>query len=197
MPVSLDQFRVWGCDADVVFTVAPGLKLAKLDSKSRLCMFIGYSDEKNAWVFYDPVTAQVIHSRDATFYERQFTVSHATRAEEQGADDGAESVDDEHDWLTRTTFDNETRLMQLISREDAEREAAERAGAGGDSDEDEGVAHRRRTAKSIFERSRAECVIVVFVWRCSHLVLVASRASCQPGCDSRATSQHALQSRHP
>jgi hypothetical protein len=138
MPVSLDKFRVWGCDADVVFTVAPGLKLAKLDSKSRLCMFIGYSDEKNAWVFYDPVTAQVIHSRDATFYERQFTVSHATRAEEQGADDGAESVDDEHDWLTRTTFDNETRLMQLISREDAEREAAERAGAGGDSDEDEG-----------------------------------------------------------
>ena len=138
-PVSLDKFRVWGCDADVVFTVAPGLKLAKLDSKSRLCMFLGYSDEKNAWVFYDPATAQVVNSRDANFYERQFTVSHATRAEEQSADDDAESVEEEQHWLTRTTFDNETRLMQLISREDAEREAAERAvAAGGDSDADEG-----------------------------------------------------------
>jgi hypothetical protein len=144
-PVSLDRCRVWGCDADVSFTVAPGLKLAKLDVKSRLCMFLGYSDEKNAWVFYDPTAAQVVISRDAVFYERQFTVSNATRVEEQGADDGEESVEDEQHWLTRTTFDNETRLMQLVSREEAAasraREATEHTspdGAGGDSDADDG-----------------------------------------------------------
>lgn len=46
-PLSLSHLRVWGCDADVTLTVAPGQKLPKLTEKSRLCMFLGYDMSKN------------------------------------------------------------------------------------------------------------------------------------------------------
>ena len=114
-PPSVDHMRVFGCDADVLYTVSPGLKLKKLTKKSRLCMFLGYDEDKNdAWRFYDPSTRTVFSSRDATFYEDQFTVSQSVRLEEQGADEGDESEDDT-DYFTRTTFDNETKLAKLIS----------------------------------------------------------------------------------
>ena len=151
VPPSISHMRVWGCDADVVFTVPPGQKLNKLAAKSRLCMFVGYAADKLGWQFFDPLSDSVIASRDAKFYEQQFTVSHAVRAAEQSANDGDDTVDDEHEWLTRTTFDNETRLAQIISREEAEAETARRAnsaGPGGDSDDDEGGEHSQASAEA-------------------------------------------------
>ena len=146
LPASVSHCRVFGCDADVLFTVSPGLKISKLEPKSRLCMFVGYDEDKNAWRFYDLAANRVFTSRDATFHEQQFTVSHAAREAERGAAEGGE-IEDDMAWLSRTTFDNETRLMQIISREEADKAAAEAraapspapaAGPGGDIDQDEG-----------------------------------------------------------
>jgi hypothetical protein len=146
VPPSVTHMRVWGCDADVVFTVAPGQKLSKLDPKSRLCMLVGYAADKLGWLFFDPHSGSVLASRDAKFYEQQFTVSHAVRAAEQAADDGDgdDSVDEEHHWLTRTTFDNETRLMEIVSREQA---AAEAAAAGSGSSSGGGAARSRSDSR--------------------------------------------------
>lgn len=119
-PPSVSHMRVFGCDADVLYTVSPGLKLKKLAPKSRLCMFLGYDESKNdGWRFWDPSTRTVITSRDATFHEDRFTVSHAEREQEAAADDGDESEDDT-DYFTRTTLDNETKLAKLISLEPSE-----------------------------------------------------------------------------
>ena len=118
-PVSLDHLRVWGCDAVVLYTVAPGMKVKKFEVKSRLCMFVGYDTSKgDAWRFYDPSTGKVFTSRDATFYEKDFSVSHSVREQQCTIADSNET-DDDDDWLTRTTFDNETKLVQLVSREAA------------------------------------------------------------------------------
>jgi len=116
----ITHLRVFGCDADVLFTKAPGHKLSKLTHKSRRCMFVGYDDKKNhAWRFYDPHTLTVFSSRDATFHEDQFTVSHQLRESAAASADGDEHDTDE-EWLTRTTFDNETKLIQIISKEEEE-----------------------------------------------------------------------------
>jgi len=118
---SVAGMKVFGCDADVVYTVAPGAKLPKFSAKSRLCMFVGYDEDKNAYRFYEPSKGVVISSRDAVFHEQQFTVSHSVRETEADADDGSEDEADFTDWLTRTTLDTETRLVQLISAEEHNR----------------------------------------------------------------------------
>jgi hypothetical protein len=131
-PSSIEHLRVFGCDADVHYTVSPGLKLKKFESKSRLCMFVGYDAKKgDAWRFYDPTKGVVFTSRDAKFYEDRFTISHAVREKQLDTADGQESEDDE-DWLSRTTFDNEIKLAQIISREAA---AAESPSPISDSDD--------------------------------------------------------------
>jgi hypothetical protein len=123
-PTPISHLRVFGCDADVLYTKSPGSKLPKLSQKSRRCMFIGYDDNKNhAWKFYDPHTNSFFSSRDATFHEQQFTVSHNLRDESAAAADGDE-LDTDEQWLTRTTFDNETKLMEIISREEAKKAAS-------------------------------------------------------------------------
>lgn len=120
--VPLGDLRVFGCDADVLYTVSPGLKLAKLTAKSRLCMFVGYDRAARAWRFWDPTRGDCVTSRDATFHERRFTVAAAAREAERAAADGAESEDDDN-WLTRTALDGETRLAIKISREEADNAA--------------------------------------------------------------------------
>jgi hypothetical protein len=124
---SVAAMRVFGCDADVVHTMAPGLKLPKLAPKSRLCMFVGYDEDKNAYKFYDARSGNIFSSRDATFYEQAFTVSHSVREADNDADDGDGDGGDWDEWLTRTTFDNETKLVQLVSAEEQESKYPEAA----------------------------------------------------------------------
>lgn len=129
----LNHLRVWGCDADVVNTVAPGQKLPKLSPKSRLCMFVGYDADRMAYLFYDPSRASVIASRDAKFYANSFKVAHEIRRADEGADDGDHDGDDEaelDEWLTRAAFDGETRLAQIISLEE---QAAAAPSSGSDA----------------------------------------------------------------
>lgn len=122
-PTPVDHLRVFGCDADVLFTKASGSKLSKLSSKSRRCMFIGYDTKRNnVWLFYDSSTLEVFSSRDATFHEHQFTISNSLH--ESTASDDSHELDDDTTWLTKSAFDGETKLMQIISKEEAESKAA-------------------------------------------------------------------------
>lgn len=145
-PVSLTHLRVWGCDADVKVSVGPGAKLPKLTPKSRLCMFVGYDADRNyAWLFWDPTKLVVFASRDAVFHEQQFTVAHAAMESERASSESTGEEEADEDWLTRTTWDGETRLVQMISKEmhDAANapQADDAAGAAGqgalDSEDDD------------------------------------------------------------
>ncbi|MDR3401435.1 MAG: reverse transcriptase domain-containing protein [Chthoniobacter sp.] len=128
--VDISRFRVFGCDADVVFTSG----VAKLEPKSRLCMFLGFDEAKNdAWRFFDPQRRVVITARDATFHERSFTVARAERASELAANDGGDDIEEDQEWLTRVTWDNETKLVAIASRELAQ-QAAERQAPSADTE---------------------------------------------------------------
>jgi hypothetical protein len=127
----LSDLHVWGCDADVVHTVAPGHKLPKLTPKSRLCMFVGYAPDRMAHLFYDPQRATVIASRDAKFYEQQYTVATQERLMEEAAEDNNENEESVDEWLTRTALDGEIRLAQLLTKEESNNASAPSSTAAG------------------------------------------------------------------
>ncbi|KAL0328098.1 UNVERIFIED_CONTAM: Retrovirus-related Pol polyprotein from transposon TNT 1-94 [Sesamum calycinum] len=64
-PASYKYLRVWGSPAYIKRLVGD-----KLDSRSSLCRFIGYSKETAGYYFYDPSEQKVFVSRNAVFFER-------------------------------------------------------------------------------------------------------------------------------
>jgi hypothetical protein len=106
---SLENLRVWGCDA-YELRLKPN-KGDKFDSKSILRMFIGYgqAEPPNAgYKLLDVNTGQVSWSRDVRFAEASFTQSAKYK---HGLQDGPESAEDGSldDFFERTTWDNDTR----------------------------------------------------------------------------------------
>jgi transposase InsO family protein len=69
---SLSDLRVFGCKAYV--HVADELRY-KLDAKSAECVFIGYSLDSKAWIFYQPAKRRTLVSRNASFDERLSGIS--------------------------------------------------------------------------------------------------------------------------
>ncbi|KAL0292701.1 UNVERIFIED_CONTAM: Retrovirus-related Pol polyprotein from transposon TNT 1-94 [Sesamum radiatum] len=67
-PASYRYLRVWGSPAYVKRLVGD-----KLDSRSSLCRFIGYSKETAGYYFYDPTEQKVFVSRNAVFLEKGFS----------------------------------------------------------------------------------------------------------------------------
>ncbi|KAL4296042.1 hypothetical protein GQ457_12G032770 [Hibiscus cannabinus] len=63
---SVTHFKVFGCVAHVHI---PDCKRAKLDDKSRKCIFLGVSEESKAYRMYDPLSQKIIVSRDVVFEE--------------------------------------------------------------------------------------------------------------------------------
>lgn len=126
---SIEHMWVFGCDADVVHTVAPGKKLTKLSDKSHPCIFTGYDESKSphAWLLWDAAAGRAVSSRDARFYEQSFAHACELRQREADAADSAEQHDDDEEWLTRMALDGETRLVINVSREEAEHEATQQA----------------------------------------------------------------------
>ena len=53
----------------VVFTHIPDELRRKLDKKSECCIFTGYSEQHKAYKLYNPVTKQLVVSRDVKFIE--------------------------------------------------------------------------------------------------------------------------------
>ncbi|KAL0420595.1 UNVERIFIED_CONTAM: hypothetical protein Slati_3082400 [Sesamum latifolium] len=66
-PASYKYLRVWGSPAYIKRLVGD-----KLDSRSSLYRFIGYSKETAGYYFYDPVEQKVFISRNAVFLKKVF-----------------------------------------------------------------------------------------------------------------------------
>ncbi|KAL0313253.1 UNVERIFIED_CONTAM: Retrovirus-related Pol polyprotein from transposon RE2 [Sesamum radiatum] len=66
-PASYKYLRVWGSPAYVKRLVGD-----KLDLRSGLCRFIGYSKETVAYYFYDPAEQKVFVLRNAVFLKKSF-----------------------------------------------------------------------------------------------------------------------------
>lgn len=64
----VDYFRIFRCIAHVH---VPDQRRSKLDDKSRKCVFLGVSDESNAWRLYDPVSKKILISKDVVFEEEE------------------------------------------------------------------------------------------------------------------------------
>ncbi|XP_076936014.1 uncharacterized protein LOC143602945 [Bidens hawaiensis] len=63
---SIHHLKVFGC---VAYSLKPKQHRKKFDSKTRKCIFIGYSPNSKAYQLYDPATRGVVISRDVTFDE--------------------------------------------------------------------------------------------------------------------------------
>ncbi|KAL0291580.1 UNVERIFIED_CONTAM: hypothetical protein Sradi_7021300 [Sesamum radiatum] len=66
-PASYKYLRVWGSPAYIQRLVGD-----KLDSRSSLCMFIGYPKETEGYYFYDPVEQKIFVSRNIVFLKKGF-----------------------------------------------------------------------------------------------------------------------------
>eukprot|EP00253_Pinus_taeda_P035873 PITA_35873 len=76
---SLSHLRVFGCDA---YVHVPKEKRTKLDSKSEKCIFIGYKDGLKGYKLWNPVTREVVYSRDVVFREVKDVIKHEVQPKE-------------------------------------------------------------------------------------------------------------------
>ena len=65
---SLRYFRIWGYPAHVL---SRG-KIGKLDSRTKVCLFIGYPRGTRGGIFYNPRDKKVFVSTHATFLEHEY-----------------------------------------------------------------------------------------------------------------------------
>lgn len=79
MKPNINHLRIFGC---IGYALTPSQQHQKLDSKSKKCIFIGYSNESKAYKLYDPNTCKVIISRDVIFNEDARWVWNEEQAED-------------------------------------------------------------------------------------------------------------------
>ncbi|CAI5717293.1 unnamed protein product [Hyaloperonospora brassicae] len=65
----LKNLKVFGCHA---YVHIPREKRSKLDARSVLCLFLGYSDHEKAYRFEELSSSRIVVSRDAQFMEYTF-----------------------------------------------------------------------------------------------------------------------------
>lgn len=65
---SVDHFRVFGC---IAHAHVPDARRTKLEDKSRSCVLFGVSKESKGYRLYDPVSKQIVISRDVIFEEEK------------------------------------------------------------------------------------------------------------------------------
>ena len=64
---SLRHFRIWGCPAHVLKG-----KTGKLEPRTEVCMFVGYTKGKRGGLFYSPSDKKVFVSTNATFLKDDY-----------------------------------------------------------------------------------------------------------------------------
>lgn len=64
--VNLKHLKVFGCEA---YAHIPDEKRSKLDPKSKKYIFVGYCEDSKAYRLFDPMTYNIIKSRDVVFLE--------------------------------------------------------------------------------------------------------------------------------
>ena len=67
-PVYYSHLQALGCPMYVMYN---SQKRAKLDAKSRRCIFLGYADKIKGYHLWDPTAHKIIRSRDVIFVEDQ------------------------------------------------------------------------------------------------------------------------------
>jgi len=68
---SVAYFCTFGCEC---FMHVPDASRTKWDSKSRKCIFLGYSMESKGYLLYDPKAKKIVVSRDVVFREQPHLV---------------------------------------------------------------------------------------------------------------------------
>lgn len=68
---TISHLRIFGIKA---YVHIPEVERKKLDAKSKLCIFVGYSDTQKAYRFWCQETRKIVISRDAIFCEKEETV---------------------------------------------------------------------------------------------------------------------------
>ncbi|TYK06521.1 gag/pol protein [Cucumis melo var. makuwa] len=89
---SLSHFRIWDCPTHVLMT-----NPKKLESRSRLCQFVGYPKETRGGLFFDPQENRVFVSTNATFLEEHHMRDHKPRSKlvlNQATDESTRVVDE-------------------------------------------------------------------------------------------------------
>ena len=67
----LQHFRIWGCPVHVLKG-----KMDKLESRSKVCYFVGYPKGTKGWYFYNPQEQTVFVSTNAVFLEEDYVMNH-------------------------------------------------------------------------------------------------------------------------
>ena len=73
---NLEHLRVWGCPAHVLEKDP-----TKLESRTEVCVFIGYPRGTKAYEFYSLRDQKVIVSTHATFLEEDYVMNHKSSSE--------------------------------------------------------------------------------------------------------------------
>ena len=64
--LDVDYFKIFGC---IAYAHIPNEKRKKLDDKSEKCIFLGVSETSKAFKLFNPLTNQIVTSRDVVFDE--------------------------------------------------------------------------------------------------------------------------------
>ena len=64
---ALNHFRIWGCPAHALRP-----KSTKLESRSELCIFIGYPKGMRVYIFFSPTDNKTFVSTNARFLEEEY-----------------------------------------------------------------------------------------------------------------------------
>ncbi|GAA0145519.1 hypothetical protein LIER_42864 [Lithospermum erythrorhizon] len=65
---AVDHFKVWGC---LAHTHVPKINREKLDKRSSVCIFLGYSDNTKGFRLFDMESKRIVISRDVVFKEEK------------------------------------------------------------------------------------------------------------------------------
>ena len=109
---SLRHYRVWGCPAHVLNRG----KIEKLDSRTEVCLFIGYPKGTRGGIFYNPRDKKVFVSTHATFLEYEYINDFRPRSkvlledvlENESQDDMTRVVNKDTDSMTTRVVDIDT-----------------------------------------------------------------------------------------
>ena len=99
----LKNLKVFGCHA---YVHVPSKKRSKLDARSVLCRFLGYSDHEKAYRFEELSSSRIVTSRDAQFMEDTFDNGKHEQVGSKAVEfDDAEEVTDGEDSSDKGNID--------------------------------------------------------------------------------------------
>ena len=109
---NLNHIRIWGCPAHVL-----DKESTKLDSRSKVCMFVGYLKETIWSYFYNPKENKVFVSMNVTFLEDSYVQDFKSRSKVMLEDMSNNIVASEIPNVESDPINEERQTDQQISRE--------------------------------------------------------------------------------